>query len=88
MMAQNFMPAEHRFLRFILPAKAFAAVRAGTKEWLAECSCGHKRDVWNSGGVRFMAAGEPRRLGYCPACGKLTMHKIRKKTDAERREIP
>ena len=51
------MAAEHRFLRFILPAKAFAAVRAGTKQWLAECPCGHKRDVWDSGGVRYKAAG-------------------------------
>ena len=82
------MPAEHRFLKFILPAKAFAAVRAGTKKWLAECPCGHKRDLWDSGGVRYKAAGEPRELGYCPGCGTSTMHKIRKKTEAEQREIP
>ena len=82
------MPAEHRFLKRMLPAKAFAAVRAGTKEWLAECPCGHKRDVWDSGGIRYQAAGEPRQLGYCPACGRPTMHKIRKKTEAERRDIP
>ena len=82
------MPAEHRFLKFILPAKGFAAVRAGTKEWLAECPCGHKRDIWDSGGVRYKAAGEPRCGGYCPACRKNTWHKIRKKTEAEKREIP
>ena len=82
------MPTEHRFLKFILPAKAFAAVRAGTKEWLAECPCGHKRDVWDSGGVRYKAAGEPRQLGYCLLCRKSTLHRIRKKTDAEQQEIP
>jgi hypothetical protein len=82
------MSREHRFLRFILPAKAFSAVRAGTKKWLAECPCGYKRDVWDSGGVRYKAAGEPRKLGYCPGCGKSTMHKIRRKTEAEQREIP
>lgn len=81
-------PAEHRFLKFILPAKAFGAVKAGTKLWLAACPCGHRRDIWDAGGVRYKAAGEPRRLGRCPACGKLTMHKIRRKTDAEQREIP
>ena len=37
------MLAQHPFLKFILPTKAFAAVKAGTKEWLAECPCGHKR---------------------------------------------
>jgi DNA-directed RNA polymerase subunit RPC12/RpoP len=82
------MPAEHRFLKFILPAKAFTAVREGTKQWLAECPCGHRRDLWDSGGVRYKAAGEPRQMGSCPACGKATLHKIRKKTEAEKREIP
>jgi hypothetical protein len=82
------MLAEHPFLKSVLPVKAFAAVRAGTKEWLAECPCGHKQDVWNSGGVRYKALGEPRQLGYCPSCGNCTMHKIRKKTEAEKREIP
>jgi len=82
------MPAEHRFLRFILPARAFAAVRDATKEWLAECPCGHKRDVWDSGGVRYKAAGEPRRLEHCPVCCRSTMQRIRKKTEAEKREIP
>ncbi len=82
------MPAEHRFLKFILPAKAFAAVRAGTKQWLTECPCGHRRDLWDSGGVRYKAAGEPRMLGSCPACGKATLHKIRKKTETEKLEIP
>lgn len=78
------MPAEHRFLKFILPPKAFAAVRADTKEWLAECPCGHKRDIWDSDGVRYKACGEPRRLARCPACGKATMHKTRKKTELEK----
>jgi hypothetical protein len=82
------MVAEHRFLRFILPARAFAAVRTGTKQWLMECTCGHKRDLWDLGGVRYMAAGEPRRLLRCPACGKATMHRVRRKTDAERTELP
>lgn len=81
-------PAEHRFLRAVLPARAFEAVRAGTKEWLAECPCGHKRDIWDSGGIRYKAAGEPLRLGRCPMCGRSTMHRIRKKTEAEKLEIP
>ncbi len=51
------MPTEHRFLKTILPAKVFAAVREGTKQWLAECPCGHKQDFWDSGGVRYKAIG-------------------------------
>lgn len=82
------MPAEHRFLKFILPSRAFDAVRAGTKLWLMECPCGHKLDVWDIGGVRYKAAGEPRRLLRCPACDKLTWHKTRKKTELEKQQIP
>ena len=78
----------HRFLKFLLPAKLLAAVRAGTKEWLAECSCGHKQDYWDAGGVRYKATGEPRQVVHCPACGKSTVHRIRKKTPAEREAIP
>jgi len=82
------MPAEHRFLTFVLPPRALAAVRAGTREWLMECrSCGHKRDLWDEGGVRYKAAGEPRRLYTCPRCGRGTWHKIRKKTEAEGEEF-
>ncbi len=41
------MPAEHKFLKFILPASVFTALRAGTKKWLLECPCGHKQDLWD-----------------------------------------
>ena len=82
------MRSAHRFLKFILPAKAFDAVRAGTKQWLAECRCGHKRDVWDLGGVRYGAAGQPRRRMHCPACGEHTWHKFRKKTELEQQELP
>jgi len=81
-------PSEHRLLKFILPARAFAAVRTGTKLWLIECSCGQKRDYWDAGGVRYKAAGQPKTLARCSACGKLGMHRVRKKTEAERREMP
>ena len=76
--------AVHRFLKFILPDKAFAAIKAGTKQWLVECPCGNKLDYWDMGGVRHMAAGEPKQLLHCLACGKTTWHKIRKKSAAEK----
>ena len=80
------MQAIRRFLNFILPSKA--AVKAGTKQWLAECPCGHKRDLWDSGEMRYKATEEPKQLGHCSVCGKWTMQKIRKKTEAEKQEIP
>ena len=81
------MAAEHKFLKFILPERAFAAVRDGTRLWLIECPCGHKRDVWDTGGVRYKACGEPRQYCKCEECGKGTWQKVRKKTAAEKEEI-
>ena len=79
------MTSEHPFLKFILPAKAFDAVRAGSKQWIAECPCGHKQDFWETGGIRYGAKSVScAKLVHCPACGKRTMHTIRKKREDER----
>ena len=80
-------PGEHRILRALLPERAFEALRDGTREWLMECSCGHKADLWSVGGVRFKATGEPRQWTGCAACGKITWQKVRKKTPAEREQV-
>lgn len=82
------MSSEHKFLSCLLPRRAFDALRMGTKAWLEECPCGNKRDLWDAGGLRYKASGEPRRLVLCQVCGKRTLHKIRRKTEAERRELP
>ena len=75
--------SKHSFLQFLLTKRAFAAVRNGTKQWLAECSCGSKRDLWEAGRVRYKAAGQPKELLRCPVCGRRTWQQIRKKTDEE-----
>ncbi len=81
------MPAEHKFLKFILPARAFEAVKKGTKQWLIECKCGHHQDFWDLGGIRYKAVGEPRQYLKCPKCKKNSWHKIRKKTASEKQQI-
>jgi len=81
------MAAEHKFLRFILPARAFAAVEAGTRQWLIECPCGHKQDFGDAGGVRYKAVGEPWQWLSCPACSQAKWHKVRKKTATERQQL-
>jgi len=79
-------PAEHKFLKFILPTSVFEALKAGTKKFLLECPCGHKRDLWDAGGVK---GGGTEQYTYCkcPACDEWKWQKKRKKTDAEKTEI-
>ena len=77
------MASEHKFLKFILPAKAFAAVEAGTRQWLIACPCGSEQDLWDAGGVRFKGAGRPKQMMRCQTCGKVTAHTVRKKNGEE-----
>jgi hypothetical protein len=57
------MTGAQRFLQIILPQILFDALRSGTQNWLLECPCGHKRDLWNAGGVKGGAAqqNQPKR---------------------------
>ena len=67
------------FLQKILPKKWADDMEAESRNWMARCPCGHERSIWDLGGVRWKAAGNPRRLLACPACGQNTWHTIIKK---------
>lgn len=77
------MPLGQRFLALVLPRAAFAWIKAGTKKWLLECPCGHKRDLWDAGGVKGEGT-EQWTYKRCPGCGRWRWHKKRKKTESER----
>lgn len=55
-----------------------AAIEADSRAWKVTCPCGHTRSVWEAGGIRWLAAGEPRRLKRCEACGETTWHRVHK----------
>ena len=48
----------------------FAAMQRESRLWKMECP--HCRadttDVWEMGGIRYRAAGEPKRKAVCPRC--------------------
>ena len=58
----------------VLPQKWFASMAAESRAWKMRCPCGHQRSVWDLGGIRWGAAGNPKRLLKCPACGRNTWH--------------
>ena len=76
------MPAKHKFLKLILPESTFEALKTETKQWLIECTCGHKRDLWDSGGVQGGRSKQKTSM-ECPNCGKITWHTKRRKTELE-----
>jgi phage terminase large subunit GpA-like protein len=72
----------HRLVR-LLPRRWADALEADSRRWLIVCpSCGHERSVWDIGGIRYKAAGNPRWYMRCPQCGQRSWHKVVKRDAA------
>lgn len=56
-------------LASVLPERWAASMEAESREWVMRCPCGHETSIWEMGGIRFKAAGNPHRMGLCAACG-------------------
>lgn len=53
------------------------AMEAESRAWMARCEeCGTERSIWDLGGIRWKAAGSPRRRLACPKCGRTSWHLI------------
>ena len=57
----------------ILPDRLMEQVERESRSWYFRCSCGQEFDIWSMGGIRYKAAGNPKRLVTCPACGNLVV---------------
>lgn len=55
----------------LFPPSLAKDIEGESRTWMLRCPCGHERSVWEAGGIRAGAAGNPRRLMRCPSCGKL-----------------
>ena len=64
----------------VLPRSWAASMEAESRAWLARCdACGGERSMWDLGGIRWKAAGSPRRRLQCPGCGRTTWHQLTKR---------
>ena len=58
-----------KFFRAILPRRWYRAMRSESQGWQMTCSeCGHSFSVWDAGGIRFGASGNPKRGMWCSKC--------------------
>jgi rRNA maturation endonuclease Nob1 len=74
------MSGIQNFARKFLPASWAASMEKESREWMLRCQgCGAERSVWEMGGIRWKAAGNPTRLMHCGHCGALTRHTTYKK---------
>lgn len=65
-----------RLAQWLLPRRWSESMEVESRQWMAECPCGHGRSIWELGGIRWKAAGRPRRLMRCPKCSQLSWHKV------------
>lgn len=73
------MTAVQRLILAILPRSAARAAEEESKRWMLKCPCGHQRSIWDAGGIRWKAAGNPHRLMRCPKCGQRTVQRLEKR---------
>lgn len=68
-----------RLILFFIPARHRAAAEAESRAWRYTCeACGHARSVWELGGIRWKAAGQPVTRTRCPTCGTAGLYTLRK----------
>jgi len=76
------MSGIQNFIKKFLPASWSESMEKESRQWMMQCSgCGAERSVWDTGGIRWKAAGEPTRYMLCGKCGTLTGHRTYKKPE-------
>jgi ribosomal protein S27E len=57
-----------------------ADMEAESRAWMIRCSaCNFEQSVWDWGGIRWGAAGNPKRYLRCPQCGQSNWHTVYRK---------
>ncbi len=63
----------------LVPRAWAREMEAESRAWKMRCpNCNHERSIWEMGGIRWKAAGNPRRLMLCPSCGQTGWHTVQR----------
>lgn len=65
-----------RLVLALMPRRLARDIEAESRAWRLKCPCGHERTVWEAGGVRWKARGNPEWWARCPACGERRSHSL------------
>jgi hypothetical protein len=74
------MSTLQKIITRLVPASWAASMEAESRQWMVICECGHRRSIWDLGGIRWKGGGNPSTLMNCPACGKTSWHVVKKDT--------
>ena len=70
------MTGVQSLFKAILPRTWADDMEAESKKWIATCECGNARSIWELGGIRWRAKGNPKTMVYCPNCRKYMWHRF------------
>jgi hypothetical protein len=74
------MSLVQRLVTALVPRSWAQAMEDESRAWTARCeTCGTERSVWDLGGIRWKAAGSPRRRLSCPECARTTWHRLQRR---------
>lgn len=69
-------------IMWFMPAGMKKAAEADSRAWAGECKhCGAINSIWDLGGIRYKASGEPTMRIKCRGCGKFGFSTFRKRPD-------
>jgi ribosomal protein S27E len=70
----------HKLFGKLTSPGTMAKMEADSRLWMVRCDkCGYEKSVWEMGGIRYKAHGNPRWLMKCIQCGQRSWHKVYKK---------
>lgn len=72
------LSTSQKILKWFTSASLFEKMKADSQTYKFDCACGKTSDIWEIGGIRYKAYGEPYTGVKCPGCGKFAMRKIYK----------
>jgi len=71
-----------KLLRLLTSRKTFTKMEVESRSWFWTCpSCGYEFSVWDSGGIRYKASGNPKRLVRCPSCTASAMLRLDRRSE-------
>jgi hypothetical protein len=69
-----------RFSKALVSDSIFEDMKKSSSSWMVQCpNCKYERSIWEMGGIRWKAAGNPRVLRVCPNCSQKSWHFVYQK---------
>jgi hypothetical protein len=60
-----------RWVQALMPMAWARSIEEESRTWVMRCPEGHETSIWDMGGIRYKAAGNPWRFGWCARCGAI-----------------